>query len=322
MRKDVNVLLLAGALLLWLPAAGLAQSPAPLRTLEEGDTLVIGSEVIAIESSPLQRIEPVSLVGPPSGTLVLVGGGAVEAAVWKALAAEIGGWDAPIVVIPTADCRASDDMIGTRETRLLTAAGFTRLEVLHTRDRSLADSGAFASPLAKARAVWLSGGGMECLLAPYLDSAVHEALRGVLARGGVVAGTSAGAIALADYVEIRIGSPARGRIESRGFGLLRSAVLAAHVKADSQAFSDLSSVVADYFPGLLGIGLAEGAAAFVRGDRLEVSFGPVVIVDQTAASRGLPRERWLGAGAVYELDTRRPIPSPPAAGPKDGSASD
>jgi cyanophycinase-like exopeptidase len=82
----------------------------------------------------------------------------------------------------------------------LMEAGALRLEVLHTRDRAVADSDAFVAPLREARGVWFGGGRQWRLADAYLRTRTHAALDELLARGGVIGGTSAGATIQGSYL--------------------------------------------------------------------------------------------------------------------------
>ena len=62
---------------------------------------------------------------------------------------------------------------------------------------AIADLDSFVEPLRRAGGVWLGGGLPENLLDTYTGTKVEQELRGVLARGGVVGGLSAGAMVLA-----------------------------------------------------------------------------------------------------------------------------
>src|SRR5690606_17310288 len=173
-----------------------------------------------------------------------------------------GGEDARVVLIPTAggEYGAHD---GWEAIERLRAAGVTKLEILHTRSRSVADMDAFAAPLREATAVWLSGGRQWRLVDVYLDTRTHRELLAVLERGGVVGGNSAGASTLASFL-------VRGAEENdvvvfserdEGFGLLRGVAIDQHLAARGREM-DLLGVLR-MRPHLLGIGLNEGAALVV-----------------------------------------------------------
>ncbi|HXV86414.1 MAG TPA: Type 1 glutamine amidotransferase-like domain-containing protein, partial [Gemmatimonadales bacterium] len=142
---------------------------------------------------------PAQDVGPAHGSLVIVGGGALDQVILERLVQLAGGPDAPLVVIPTAGEDESYDQYwpGLRGLR---QAGATQLTVLHTRDRAVANTAEFAAPLRQARGVWFPGGRQWRLADSYLNTRVHEELKGVLARGGVIGGTSAGATILGSYL--------------------------------------------------------------------------------------------------------------------------
>ena len=65
--------------------------------------------------------------------------------------------------------------------------------VLHARSRSDAGSDRVCLPLGSAHGVWLTGGRQHRLTERYGGTRAVSALREVLARGGVVGGSGAGA---------------------------------------------------------------------------------------------------------------------------------
>ena len=73
--------------------------------------------------------------------------------------------------------------------------------------------------------MWLSGGDQANLEAAYHGTAVERELRKVLARGGVIGGTSAGAAVMGDLM-IRGGDSLADL--GPGFGLLRGVVVDQH----------------------------------------------------------------------------------------------
>lgn len=181
-----------------------------------------------------------------------------------------GGPDAPIVVIPTA---GEDAIYPATWSGLngLKAAGATNLTVLHTKDRNVAESDAFVAALRTARGVWFPGGRQWRLVDSYLGTRTERELRNVLARGGVIGGSSAGASILASYLVrgARAGNTemmAKGY--EQGFGYLRNMAIDQHIVARNRQ-NDLQAVVTAH-PTLLGIGLDEGTALVVQGDKGEI----------------------------------------------------
>ena len=92
-------------------------------------------------------------VGPDSGTLLIVGGGARGAMMFEKFIELAGGKDAPLVYITTANPGMSAAQREERGNRLR-SLGATDVTVMHTLDREVADSDAFAAPLKRAMGVW------------------------------------------------------------------------------------------------------------------------------------------------------------------------
>lgn len=239
-------------------------------------------------------------VGPPRGTLFIVGGGSM-AKLWPVFLDLAGGKDAPIVVIPTANETVRGDDSSTIALRTL---GATHVTQLHTRDPRIADTEEFAAPLRSARAVWLSGGRQWRLADAYLKTRTLREIVAVLERGGVVGGSSAGASIQASYM-VR-GSPQGNQImmaagHEEGFGLLRGAAIDQHVDTRRRA-DDLRPVLLRH-RALLGIGIDESTALVVRGDAGEViGAGKVRFFGGPEA----PAQE-LVTGGRYDLAARREI---------------
>ena len=72
--------------------------------------------------------------------------------------------------------------------------------VLHTRDRAEADTETFVAPLKTARGVWFGGGRQWRLVDAYLGTRTQRELEAVLARDGVIGGSSSGATIQGSYL--------------------------------------------------------------------------------------------------------------------------
>ncbi|MDZ7779079.1 MAG: cyanophycinase [Gemmatimonadota bacterium] len=244
-------------------------------------------------------------VGPLRGAVMAAGGGTLGDEVYEEFVRLAGGSEARIVLIPTAGVEYGRHD-GWAALERLRDAGVTRLEVLHTRNRAIADLDAFAAPLRKATGVWLSGGRQWRLVDPYLNTRTHTELRNVLARGGIVGGNSAGASALASFL-VRggeendvVATPER----EEGFGFLRNVAIDQHLVARGRE-EDLLQVLSTK-PHLLGLGLNEGAALIITRDFARVMGNQVVVYDVTDPSMLIPL-RWLSPGDIYDLGARRMV---------------
>ncbi|HPH21077.1 MAG TPA: cyanophycinase, partial [Haliscomenobacter sp.] len=132
-------------------------------------------------------------VGPTQGALIIVGGGKVGPDIWARFIELAGGEGANIVVIPTANEDASIATGVSVEKDLLQRLGVDNVTILHTRDRKQADDPGFVAALRKATGIWFTGGRHWRLADSYLNTLAHREFKALLARGGVIAGTSAGA---------------------------------------------------------------------------------------------------------------------------------
>ena len=175
-------------------------------------------------------------VGPPRGTVIVVGGGAMGPEVYGAFIKAAGGPDALIVDVPTAGGAATygQDDASARAWR---NAGAHHVVVLHTTDRKLADSDSFAAVLKTA--------------------------------GGVVGGSSAGATILGDFL-VR-GAPSNDNTimddprYEKGFAFLRGVGIDQHVVA-RERLADLADSIIPKYLNLLGMSEDEGTAWVVQGD--------------------------------------------------------
>ncbi len=263
--------------------------------------LLIGAGASDVSSQGCEQ----PCVGPRRGAIIAAGGGDLDPAIYKRFVELAGGANARIVLIPTAgDQYGSHD--GWTAIEELKKAGVERLEILHTRSRTVADLEAFASPLEDATGVWLSGGRQWRLVDVYLDTETHRELTNLLSRGGVVGGNSAGASALASFL-LRGGEFNNEIVATEravGFGFLRGVAIDQHLMARGRENEMFEVLRRD--PTLLGIGLNEGSAIVVAGDLASVIGDRVAIYDITDPLTLIPL-RWLNPGDVYDLGARRMV---------------
>jgi len=253
-------------------------------------------------------------VGPPRGAIIAAGGGDLGPGIYEEFVKLAGGPDAKIVLIPTAGARyGSQD--GWTAIEELKKAGVEKLEILHTRSRSIADLEAFAAPLNEATGVWFSGGRQWRLVDVYLDTETHRQLEALLARGGVIGGNSAGASALASYLlrGAEDNAVVMAEERDRGFGFLRNVAIDQHLFARGRE-NDLFDVLRLH-PNLLGIGLDEGSALLVTRDLARVLEGRVAIYDLTDPLTLIPL-RFLEPGSVYDLGARSMVLAGEAGRPR------
>ncbi len=255
--------------------------------------------------------------GPEKGSLVIVGGGALDESIVERFIDLAGGPDANIVLIPTASGsdNISDNSGGAN---IFRNYGATNLTVLHTRDPEEANTDEFVEPLLNADAVWFSGGRQWRLVDAYAGTRAEELFWEVLNRGGVIGGSSAGATIQGSYL-------ARGDTQTNqimmgdheeGFGFVKNIAIDQHTIARNRHF-DMFDILRNR-PELLGISIDESTAVVVQKNEFEViGRSYVIIYDGTFWSREgssmktLPDSEnlfyFLRSGDRYDMKERRMI---------------
>ena len=265
-----------------------------------------------------QNKEKKESLGPKNGTLLIIGGAAQDI-FYKKFMDLIGGPDKPIVVIPTATSSedySAEYLENFKESFI--KKGFNNVTVVHTRDREEANQDKFTKPITEAVGVWFSGGRQWRHADSYLNTKTHQAFWDLLDRGGVIAGSSAGATIQGSYL-------ARGDTKANtimmgdhevGLGFLSNVAIDQHLLARNRQF-DMFEIL-DNKPELLGIGLDENTGIIVTGNKFKV-FGEsyVAIFDGTRWSaerdtiyqlkKGSHEFYLLKSGQEYDLKNRKVI---------------
>jgi cyanophycinase len=200
------------------------------------------------------------------GSLVICGGAALPPEVIQRFVDLAGGPAARLVVIPTATGLAEiPDELEPR-IAIWRQQQVKELTFLHTRSPDIANEPEFCEPLARATGVWFVGGVQSRITDAYLGTLAEQEFHGILRRGGVIGGTSAGA-AVMTQVMIRRGLP-NGVDIGKGFGFFPNAVIDQHfLKRNRQA--RLLSVLNDH-PGCFGLGIDEETAVVAQDQKLSV----------------------------------------------------
>lgn len=199
---------------------------------------------------PLQdEIQP-----EPGGRLFICGGGPLPDPVRKRFLHLAGGSHAKVIIIPGHPSSDPQKLLDPWR-----SSGARDIEMLRADSREVANDPDFAGKLADAMGIWFSGGQQSYLSRTYVGTLVEKQVRELLARGGVVGGTSAGA-AVMSRVMI-----ARGQdtpVLGQGFGFLPGAVIDQHFLKRNR-MNRLLEVVGDH-PDLIGLGVDERTALEIR----------------------------------------------------------
>jgi cyanophycinase len=254
--------------------------------------------------------------GPAKGTLLIQGGGSdVGTGIFETFINLAGGLDAKIVVVPTNGGNRDRDgkLIVYKEDQVLASwkkRGATNVVMLHTADPKVADTEEFAKTLRDAKGVWFNGGRQWNCVDSYAHTLTEKEFHKVLERGGVIGGSSAGATIQGDYL-VRGDTKGADTMmtaepnHQHGFAFLRKAAIDQHINTRLR-WDDLTQVIKKY-PDLLGIGLSEGTAIVVTGDKFEViGKWKVAVHDNTRAYQPWEKPYFiLQLGDVYNMKTRK-----------------
>jgi cyanophycinase len=202
---------------------------------------------------------------------MVVGGGGQGPEVYAKFIELAGGPDALIVTVPTAG--GAETYPAEAGVSAWRNAGAKNVVSLHTRDRKVADSDAFVEVLKKAGGVWFAGGRQYHLVDAYGGTKTEYEFNQVLARGGVVGGSSAGASILGSFL-VRGAPSNNNRIMAypgylEGFAYLRGTGIDQHVVA-RERLADLADSLAGKYPDTLFISEDEGTVWVVQGDKAEI----------------------------------------------------
>jgi cyanophycinase len=215
------------------------------------------------------------------GTLIIIGGHEDkegERVILREVARHLGG--ARLVLATVASHQPEGYFEAYREA--FAPLGVSDLVELYVQERAEALEGDKLGVFEGAGGVFFSGGDQLRITSQIGDTPVEARVREVYGRGGVIAGTSAGASVMSETMLVRGSSNESYRIGdlhmAPGLGLIPGVILDQHF-GERGRIGRLIGAVA-HNPRVLGIGIDEDTAIVVQAGRFEV----------------------IGAGAVYVVD--------------------
>ena len=290
-------------------------------------SLPLTAQQAAVASAAAAQAAPE--YGPAKGTLVIIGGNMSDNfGVPQKFIQLAGGPNKKFVIVPTNGGNKSADgtPIVYKEDTVLAAwkkRGLTNVVMLHTWDPKVADTDAFVKPLLDADAVWFDGGRQWNMVDSYMGTRALKEFWNVLNRGGVIAGSSAGATIQSDYL---VRGDTKGPDvmmtdepnHQHGFAFVKHSAIDQHINTRNR-WDDLIPVIKKY-PQYLGIGLSEDTAIVVTGDRFEViGRWKVTVHDNTHAYQPWVKPYdVLNVGDVYDMKTRKIVKLGNGANPGRG----
>jgi cyanophycinase len=211
------------------------------------------------------------------GSLLLCGGSVIPDKILRQFH-DIGrGSMGRLVIIPTASRLADQKGETDLWTKLWTAYPWQSIQLVHAATRSEAEEPAFADRIKYATAVWIAGGDQQRLFDRYDGTRVVSELKQLIARGGIVGGTSAGAAIMSNVMILGgVNQPRLGT----GWGLLPELIIDQHFSQRSR-FERLAQAV-ERNPNTLGVGIDESTGLLLNSTGSQViGNGAVYIVDPT-----------------------------------------
>lgn len=278
---------------------------------------------VSLAQSPIKvKEEEETRHGPAKGSLLIIGGNVGNTpSIWDKFVELAGGKEKAKIVVVTAAAGDSAAWSQKPIDDLKKITGIGDVQLLHATSIQEANTEQFIAPLKEATGVYFIGGRQWRIADYYLNTLVHQAFLDVLDRGGVLAGSSAGASIQGSFLwrgdtkgaHILIGD------HTQGLGFLKNSVIDQHLLRRNRQF-DLVDVIRNT-PTLIGIGLDEATAVLVQRDTLEVLGKSYVAIYDYKTIIGHGEERvvngrenhhvslgpffFLGHGQKYDLKERK-----------------
>jgi cyanophycinase len=296
--------------LLVLPAAGHRAERIVELVAGENADLVTWQRAARDRKAAAWPPTPMAEPRVANGALVIIGGGRIPPAVAQRFVELAGGKAAKVVIVPSAQPGAQPGGERGAEpfARVLQNLGVTDVRTFdcsHPREVTPER----LAVLADATAVWFGGGRQWRLCDSFDGTPAIAAFHAVLARGGVIGGSSAGATIQGEFL-VR-GNPMGNADEwclgyDRGFAFLPGCAVDQHFIARNRT-ADLQGLITQ-LPQLIGLGIDEGTAAIVQGSRLDVLGDSKIAVfdgrgalDASANAPPPPQPVWLAPGESWDL---------------------
>jgi cyanophycinase len=259
------------------------------------------------------------------GTLIIIGGHEDkerDCTILKEVAQLVGGGKLVVATVashqPEGYFKAYKKAFGK--------VGLNDLTELYVEDRAESADEAKLTALVSATGVFFSGGDQLRISSQVGDTPFEGHVKRIYEDGGVIAGTSAGASAMAEIMMVRGASGESNRIGdlhmAPGLALISDVIIDQHFAERGRIGRLLGAVALN--PRILGIGIDEDTAVIVHGRCFRVvGSGAVYVVDGAGSTRSNVAEaerdsalsmfdvrlHLLSSGDRFDLDKRRPITS-------------
>jgi cyanophycinase len=272
-----------------------------------------------------QPNQPQARAAKSKGALVIIGGREDRQnglSILREVASRLAG--GPLVVVTIAS-KVGEQLFAEYETAF-TRLGRKPLLLPVTRRKQALDS-ACCQVLEHAGGVFFTGGDQLRITSELGGTPVIDMVRAVHARGGVIAGTSAGASVLGQAMPVSGAQDDTARVRDQlrlvpGLGFVQGVILDQHFAQRGRLNRILGAVAQN--PSMLGIGIDEDTALLFESERIFQVIGeggvtvadgkPLTYTNINEASRDHAMSVFdvglhvLSAGDSFDLDLRRPAP--------------
>lgn len=196
---------------------------------------------------------------------------------------EAGGKNARIEVITTASTIPFE--VGENYLDAFAKIGCTNMDVMHIRNREDANNTGYIQRIRECDCVMFSGGNQLRLTTVFGGTAIFQIIkqRYLNETGFVVAGTSAGAMAMSNTM-IYEGNATKAHLKGEvkittGLAFMDNVIFDSHFEKRGR-FGRLAQAVASN-PGCIGVGLGEDTGMLItEGNKMEaIGSGLVIIID-------------------------------------------
>ncbi|MDR0866235.1 MAG: cyanophycinase [Candidatus Symbiothrix sp.] len=283
------------------------------------------SSVAFAQRTPITIEKSTTRHGPENGALVIIGGGTVVPVIWDKIIELAGGKEKAKLVIVTNASGDDGNLHQPAIDSAIVRIGKENVSTLHLKTIQESNDPKNLESLRQATGIYFTGGRQWWIADAYLNTLAHQEFLNVLKRGGVIAGSSAGASIQGSFLwrgdtktaNIIIGD------HTQGLGFLRNSVIDQHILVRNRQF-DLHDFV-QLAPQFIGIGLDESTAVVIIKDSLEV-IGKSYVAINNAEKKESKANDWenldskpfflLQAGQKYDLKEHQVV-RPPRRNPEN-----
>lgn len=279
--------------------------------------IVALSTLTSFSQTPITIGKYTTQHGPETGSLVIIGGGQHPESVVDSIVSLAGGKEKARIVVVTNASGPNEDYHSKTIEEFTSRIGKKNVSVLNLKTIEEANDDKKLKDLKEATGVFFTGGRQWRITDVYLNTKAHQYFNDVLARGGVISGSSAGASVQGSLLwrgdtkgaHILIGD------HTQGLGFLRYSAIDQHILVRNRQ-NDLADFIAaanklipDSQTKFIGIGINEATAIIVKKDEFEVIGNSFVAVHGGHNRFGRSdAEFWvLQPGDKYDLVKRERI---------------